>query len=308
MPAQTGPGERERRMAEALENFAGKRPVLEPILRVFGNILMEKSRVVDRLAAGKPCGLALDLSRLGKGVPLLAGVSFEPLREQLNVSFEAMLAVLRKAFGDLGEDLARLEVLHAEGELDLASLSRVYLETDHRMLDEAAQSLQVPDGILGIAVGIVLAPVLEVVALSFAEQVRQAGWRKGYCPVCGSMPSISFLGEGGGEASEFLTGGGGQKYLHCSICGCEWRTRRTMCPACESEDKDRRLYFQTPDDPAERVDVCTGCGAYLPCLDFRESGARPPMDIAALGMVHLDAWACEKGYHPLANTPWNQVR
>ncbi len=304
----TSLGDREQRIAEAVARFAESRPVLEPILRVFGNVLMEKTRVVQRLVAGDPGHVKVDLSRLEKGLSLLAGVSLEPLQEQLNLSCETMLPVLKQTFDKLEEEFGRLEVCYHERRLDLAALSRAYLETDHQTLGEVAKPLMVSTEVLLLVIGIVLAPVLEAVALPYAEPVRQAGWLKGYCPICGSMPSISFLGEGGEQASEFLTGGGGQKFLHCSVCGCEWRTRRHVCPACENEDKDHRYYFQTADDPAERVDVCTKCGTYLPCMDFREIGSKPPMDIAAVGMVHLDAWAREKGYHPMAHTPWNQLR
>ena len=79
-----------------------------------------------------------------------------------------------------------------------------------------------------------------------------------------------------------------------------------MCPACENEDK-RHLYYQPEEDHSERLDVCSHCNAYLPCIDLRESSNKYCLDMAAVGMLHLDIWAREKGYHPLAWTPWNQI-
>jgi len=69
-----------------------------------------------------------------------------------------------------------------------------------------------------------------------------------------------------------------------------------------------RLYFQVEEESSERVDVCSSCNTYLPCIDFRECPNRLPLDIATIAMAHLDICAAEKGYHPPAQTPWNLVR
>jgi FdhE protein len=307
MLEQTGPGNGDRSIAEALENLVHKRPVLEPILRTFGEILREKARLVERLThEDKQNRLGLDSSRLTKAIPLLAGISLEALQQELSLSFTAILPVFKRTFGHLEGDLSRLEALHHEYNLDLCTLSRAWLDGNSTLLGDAAQSLRVPEGVLGMVISMVLAPVLEVVALPFREQVQQAGWLRGYCPICGSMPSISFLARLRDPASESLVGGGGQRYLHCSVCGCEWRTKRNMCPACENEDK-AQIYYQIEENHSERVDVCSKCGAYLPCIDLRERESKPSLDIEAVGMVHLDVWARQNGYHPLAWTPWNQV-
>lgn len=308
MSAQIDPGNGEQGIARALKDLTQKRPVLEPILRSFGEIMMAKARLVKHLESKKSDNrLELDSSRLLHHTPLLSGLSLEALQDELSLSFGVMLTVLKQAFSHLEEVLYRLEAFHREYNLDLSKLSRAYLDGNNTVLREAAQSLLVPEGILALVTSTALGPVLEAVAFPFKEQIRQANWFRGYCPICGSMPSISFLSEVGDLGSEFLRGGGGQRYLHCSMCGCEWRIMRNVCPACENEDKDLQFYFQTEDDHSERVDVCRNCGGYLPCLDLRQSNYRPPMDIAAVGMLHLDAWASEKGYHPLARTPWNRV-
>lgn len=307
MPMQIGLGNGEQRIAEALEILSQKRPVLEPVLRSVGEILTEKARLVNQLADKDKQNLAeLDTSRLSKGTPLLAGMSLDAMREPMNLSFEAILAVLKKTFPHLEPDLSRVESFR-EYNLDLSTLLRAYLDGNTEVLRDAARSLAVPDGVLGMVISTVLGTVLGVVALAFKEEVQQSHWLRGYCPICGSMPSMSFLSAIGDLGSEFLRGGGGQKYLHCSVCGCEWRIKRNVCPACDNEDKDLQLYYHTENDHSERVDVCRKCGGYLHCVDLRQSNHQPPMDVAAVGMLHLDAWAAEKGYHPLAWTPWNQI-
>ena len=296
----------EQNIASALETLIQKRPVLETILRSFGEILTERKLFAQELQRElQQVYLDLDYSRLLQGVPLLSGFSFDVLQDPLNRSFALMLAVLKRTIPNLKADSAGIDCLHREGRLDLIRLSRAYLDGEISILRNSAEAAHVSEGILALLLHTMLAPLLDALTVSVGERIKQSGWNKGYCPVCGSMPSMSYLAEACDLGSEFLKGGGGQRYLHCSLCGYDWRVKRNMCPACETEDKDLRLYFQVQDEHAERLDVCRNCGGYLPCLDLRQSAFKPQMDIAAVGMLHLAVWAAEKGYHPLAQTPWN---
>lgn len=309
MSPQNASDKAERNIRSALEALIEKRPVLETILRPFAEIFTEQKLLAKEMEQDlKRVHLDLDNSSLLQGVPLLSRFSFDELREYLNQSFPLMLTVAKRALPNLDADFTRLGFLHREGQLDLIKLSRAYVDGEISTLRNCAQAAKVSEGTLGLLLHTILAPVLDALAVSVRDRVDQAGWYKGYCPVCGSMPSMSYLSEAGDLESEFLKGGGGQRYLHCSLCGYEWRVKRNMCPACETEDKDLRLYFQVQKEHAERVDVCRNCGGYLPCLDLRETASMPPMGIAAIGMLHLDIWATEKGYHPLAQTPWNFIQ
>ncbi len=139
------------------------------------------------------------------------------------------------------------------------------------------------------------------------EKIREISWHEGYCPICGFLPTVSYLDKAPDLSSEFLRGGGGQKVLHCSMCGHEWRILRNLCPACGNDQRDMLLYFQVEHDREERVDVCRKCGLYLPCIDLREKDYKPHMDMAAVGMVYLDVFAQQNGFSPMVWTPWNRL-
>jgi FdhE protein len=151
----------------------------------------------------------------------------------------------------------------------------------------------------------VLSTVLQSLAPSLADQVGKTQWDRGYCPICGSLPYISFLSKPQNAPSEFLVGGGGQRYLHCAVCGHDWHVRRHLCAACETDDSDQHLYFNVADAVGERVDICPHCAHYLPCIDLREIDPTPHLDTIAVGLAHLDLLAQEKGFNPMVRTPWN---
>ena len=109
-------------------------------------------------------------------------------------------------------------------------------------------------------------------------------WRKGHCPVCGSLPSLSLL-----------KGEEGRRYLLCSFCGYQWRTDRLSCPACDNKDQGALHYFCGEGEEAFRIDLCDACHHYIKTIDYRNLEESDPC-LEDLATLHLDILASEKGY------------
>jgi FdhE protein len=188
----------------------------------------------------------------------------------------------------------------------LASL-RHSVEGNWAIFQSAAEDYGVTAEALGFVVYWALSAVLYAARIKWVEPASFAAWSKGYCPFCGSLTGMAYLSKPEGPADEYLPIGGGQKYLHCALCGHHWRFERNRCPACDNNDKDTLVYYQESGETAERFDTCQKCSRYLLCIDLRKSDPTLSMDLSALGMVHLDLLAREKGFTPVAWTPWNRV-
>lgn len=283
-----------------------KRPQLEGILLPFAALFTEKVRLAGALQ-DDPGAARYDVSgqRLSEGIPILAGISFGFLRPALDRAFAALVPAVKAWFPAIAPTLDSIEIAQRNGSIDLSQLAEAYVQGSLKDFKGAPATSEVGRQGLGFIVQLALSAVLQSLAPCFADQVREVHWDRSYCPVCGSLPSISYLSKTQGAASEFLVGGGGQRFLHCAICGHDWHTRRNRCAACECEDNDQHLYFQVPEETGERVDVCRYCSHYLPCIDLRETDASYHLDTAAVGMAHLDLLAQEKGFSPMVRAPWN---
>ena len=119
-------------------------------------------------------------------------------------------------------------------------------------------------------------------------------WIKGYCPLCGSWPELSFL-----EGKE------GYRRLRCSFCGHEWNFMRTQCPFCENTDQDKLEFIFSEDRDFERAELCYECMKYIVSIDLRNRAGEIAREIAALGLVYLDVLAQERNFSPGAGCAWN---
>ena len=235
-------------------------------------------------------------------------MSFEALEPFLEYAFTSLLPTLKKAFPALSQEADRIEKTFSAKSLNLNLLAKNHLECNFKVHGETnASDTDIEFETLEFLTSFILPAVLEALESVAMEKIREISWYKGYCPICGFLPTVSFLDKSPDLSSEFLRGGGGQKFLHCSMCGHEWRIPRNLCPACENDQKDMLLYFKVQDDREERVDVCRNCGLYLPCIDLREKDYKPHMDMAAVGMVYLDVYAQQNGFSPMVWTPWNRL-
>src|SRR4030043_218076 len=88
-------------------------------------------------------------------------------------------------------------------------------------------------------------------ARDLAPLVDDAGWYRGYCPVCGGEPDMAALGKGSGR-----------RRLLCSRCDSEWTFRRLGCPFCGDEEAGKQVHYPS-DDHVYRLSVCEDCRRYV---------------------------------------------
>lgn len=285
---------------QTAETILGRHPALEGLVTPFASLFKARAGLVEELKQG-PHRIPLSAA-----IPALAGIDFEPYRQPVERAAQFMLDALISTFPALSQQASHISEAIKTNRIDVVLLAGIYLETGSQGLVPAAESAEVsPDG-LDLAVRLALSAVLEALVSPADLKADTSSQGKGFCPVCGFPPSMSFLDRAPESPSEFLVGGGGQKYLHCSLCSHDWLTLRHRCPVCGADNPENRLYYQVDADTGERVDVCRNCKTYLPCIDLRKAGPVHPLDLAAVGMVHLDIMAQSKGFTPVTRTPWNR--
>ena len=299
-------------VSETLAGIAERRPVLQPILSAFQPLLEARATLPETLSPMlAESGFALPpwrQERAQQGVPLMAGASLKGLFPLLETSAHALLPLLT-ALPGLAEHADALEKLFHEEESALKGADA--LLTGHEAsLEDMAQHTGVPAPVLLFVMEAVLGPVIRTVAAGYDSpwDARPSSWMQGFCPVCGSFPSIGYLEKRVfDEKNAFLAGGGGKKHLHCSLCGTEWHFRRGACPSCGKEGSGVMEFLRESENAnGERIDWCTQCKSYCPTIDLRERGSVPDMDVMALGMMYMDIVAAQKGLMPLKPSFWNQ--
>jgi FdhE protein len=148
--------------------------------------------------------------------------------------------------------------------------------------------------VLKFILGQIVKPFVEKRTEALRPLIEELDWERGYCPICGAYPELSFL-----------QGEEGQRWLRCSLCGYYWRFDRMACPYCGEVSESKELICL---DGAEHqwAELCRGCHRYIVGIDLRrESGVTA--EVAAIGMIHLDIIAQRKGLFPIAECAWNMV-
>jgi FdhE protein len=135
-------------------------------------------------------------------------------------------------------------------------------------------------------------PSIEAGVEQIRSELDPETWLKGYCPLCGSLPSLSLLKEDVGK-----------RYLLCSYCGYQWRTDRIFCPFCESKDQESLHYFYGEGEETQRIDLCDKCQQYIKTIDYRNLQESDPV-LEDLATPHLDILASQKGYKRPVPNPW----
>ena len=128
-------------------------------------------------------------------------------------------------------------------------------------------------------------PSLESTAQAlFERHTLPQSWLKGYCPVCGSLPSLLYL-EGEGARKAF-----------CSWCGASWDMHRLQCPYCDNRCHESLGYIAIEAEQQNRIVYCTLCRFYFKQIDTRELAYAPYLPLEEWTTLHLDLLAQKTGW------------
>lgn len=277
-------------MAQSLEVIASKvktisarNPAYAEIARWVGDLLAETVRD-NKLEELQLLDMNPEL-RLDQGHKLegwTQGRSFlNP--EKLTLDWETVLALYRRLV-DLvkkREDGRR----QAEGLLKALEEKRngtpvvmkAVLASNFEAIEVSAKAFNIDAPVLALLLRLSLRPSLLIIAQAVLEHLDLSLWNHGHCPVCGSVPRLADL-----------SGEGGKRRLHCSLCETAWPYPRLRCPFCENDNKKELSYLRAESEEGLRVDLCGHCNNYLKTIDLREIAGPVILPLDDVATWHLD--------------------
>ncbi|MBU7006652.1 formate dehydrogenase accessory protein FdhE [Phosphitispora fastidiosa] len=207
-----------------------------------------------------------------------------PLLQQIQPAFDTALfiRVFRDITGMIARNRPGLEGLEAIDKIPDSFLSQSFAQARNSSVNEVVNK---DNGLLKFIFTNSIKPFLKAFAQSMEKGEVKAAENHPFCPVCGGSPDM-------GRA----VNPGGQRYLHCSLCGHEWLSKRLKCPYCLNEDHNLLSVIIVDDIPGCRIDVCEACGSYLKVIADETGGVSRLPEMADIETIYLDVVANQRGY------------
>jgi FdhE protein len=270
-------------------------PVLKDIIEAFRSVFISRNKFKARLSHKIDVPVPEpDIKQLAQGNVWLAPDIIISMVDPWGDSIKEASEPLSTAFPALNLALQRLTKACDAGEMDFSSNMKALVDSNDRELNDTALSIEIEPAVLKFILNQILKPFVEKGTSSMHALIQDKPWHKGYCPVCGFAPELSFI-----------KGDKAQRWLRCSLCGHEWKFDRMACPNCEVKHEHKEL-LQIEGFEHRWIEPCPKCNKYIVGLDLRRKN-NISTELAALSMVHLDAIAQQKGYLPIAECAWNII-
>jgi FdhE protein len=183
--------------------------------------------------------------------------------------------------------------VRAGDEVDPSAAIRAAISRDSRALEEMAGRSDASIDAFAAVAQVAAMPLLMAVALTLEPRAAQA-WQQGYCPVCGSWPSLTEL-----------RGIERERRLRCGCCGADWPLPLLHCAFCGELDHEKLGALQPEgEEQLRRVETCETCRGYLKSI--ATYGALPIRSLVLLDLttIPLDLVAQERGYARPARPGW----
>jgi FdhE protein len=217
--------------------------------------------------------------KLADGVPLLhlEVVDFDP------AYCRELLATILSLESDSHSDSVPATAIRAavaSGKLDLDRAFGEALADHADHLAELAAWAGLDLEPLGAALRLAVTPSLRAHAAALAPLLQQPErWQRGYCPVCGSWPSLALL--------EPATP---PRHLQCARCSTRWAVVDRFCVYCGNDVPDAMSIPEL--GVAVGLETCGHCRGYLKTV----LSINDPRSVDDCALAGLDRRAFELGF------------
>ena len=223
-------------------------------------------------------------AKLARGVPILAG---EPVPLPAGLLTSALLGFCTE-LGAAGAGDSAVHIAEAveSGRMDGGSLLTACLNRDQEAIRTGASHMGLAPDLAWLIAELAVGPVAHALQRALFSTTpgpladALAAWNQGYCPACGSWPALA----------EVV---GGHRLLRCSFCAATWERTTYSCVYCD--EAGEAFVTAAPDQwrTHRRVELCSGCGAYLKAIEAAELSPFPLVAVADMETMDLDVAAMD---------------
>jgi FdhE protein len=278
---------------EIIMRAVEQNPQNSEILKAFEPIIAGQRQLAAQSSfKSLDCSL-IDKEKLKAGVPISRQINLFLPEDSLKEIAISLASAVKEGMPQLAENIDKISGLIKEGKINPKDYFKVSADGENKATDGWAD-LKISPSNASFLMILVSRIALEQRAKEVTAALGEFDWEKGYCPICGSFPSIALIEEEGGK-----------RFLHCSSCGHDWRFTRVFCPYCENDAKQGMDYFYIEKKTQESAFVCDKCKKYLVTIYRAGSLFVRDMDIAAISLIHMDMIMQEEGYEPMTYCVWN---
>jgi FdhE protein len=279
------------KLKERIEQIKKKRPGYGEILDFYQKVNEAQDEIKTSLKI-KTIKLRKEWKELltKEGFSLIQKEDF-PLDIDASIKlFESLCQIGKDSNPHMAEQVRKIKEALDNKKINLKNLLKERVK--EQKIEQVANEFLLDKKVFSFLIQSSMKPSIETGMEKLRNELDPETWLKGYCPVCGSLPSLSLLKE---EV--------GKRYLICSYCGYQWRIDRIFCPFCNNQEQGSLQYFSGEGEEAYRIELCDKCHQYIKTIDYRTLEQSDPV-LEDLATLHLDILASKKGYHRPIPNPW----
>lgn len=282
---------------QIIERAIQQNPHSSEILKAFAPIILRQRNLSQSISLSAVNYSAIDKERLRAGIPVIRQISLFLSDDPFKDIALSLAEAVKEGMPKLSDEMGRLSGLIEQDKLCLADYFAESPDAENAAITGWENTLNISPSNASFLLSLIARVILEKRAGEITAMLGDFAWEKGYCPICGEFPSIALIEEEGGK-----------RFLHCSLCGQDWRFTRVSCPYCEKEAQTGMDYYYVENNQQESAFVCDQCKKYLITLYRAGRLLARDMDISAISLVHLDMIMQDKAYAPMVVCAWNNLR